>query len=112
MIQTGDPKGNGTGGPGYKFEDELKTPHKYEVGTVAMANSGKNTNGSQFFICTGPDCAASLNSNPNYSIFGKVTEGMDTITKIAATPVKQGQEQSPSVPTEKVYMESIKITEK
>lgn len=111
MIQTGDPLGNGTGGPGYKFEDELNTPYQYEPGIVAMANSGKNTNGSQFFICTGED-SKNLNRQPNYTIFGKVIEGMDVVQKIAATPVKQGNEPSPSVPTEKVTIQSITITEK
>ncbi|MDO3680041.1 peptidylprolyl isomerase [Paenibacillus ehimensis] len=111
MVQTGDPLGNGTGGPGYKFEDELKTSHKYEPGIVAMANSGKNTNGSQFFICTGED-SKSLNQRPNYTIFGKVVEGMDVVQKIAETPVKQGNEASPSVPTEKVTIQSVAITEK
>ncbi|WP_025844313.1 peptidylprolyl isomerase [Paenibacillus ehimensis] len=109
MVQTGDPLGNGTGGPGYKFEDELKTSHKYEPGIVAMANSGKNTNGSQFFICTGED-SKSLPSK--YTIFGKVVEGMDVVQKIAETPVKQGNEASPSVPTEKVTIQSVAITEK
>ncbi|MEW9698858.1 peptidylprolyl isomerase [Paenibacillus sp. SI8] len=116
MIQTGDPLGTGMGGPGYKFEDELKTTHKYEPGIVAMANSGKNTNGSQFFICSGADCAAALNSHPNYSIFGKVTdEGMATITKIADTPVQMnpnGGDSSPSMPKEKVTINSIAIKEK
>ncbi|MEK8127050.1 peptidylprolyl isomerase [Paenibacillus filicis] len=111
MIQTGDPKGNGTGGPGYKFEDELKTTRKYEPGTVAMANSGPNTNGSQFFICTGED-SKNLNKTPNYTIFGKVTEGMDTIQKIAATPVEAGAEKVPSKPKEKIVIQSITITEK
>ncbi|CAG7649523.1 hypothetical protein PAESOLCIP111_05885 [Paenibacillus solanacearum] len=112
MIQTGDPQGNGTGGPGYKFEDELKTPYKYEPGIVAMANAGPNTNGSQFFICTGPDSTTVLNQNPNYTIFGKVTEGMDVVQNIAATPVKKGSEPTPSVPTEKVTIQTIEITEK
>jgi cyclophilin family peptidyl-prolyl cis-trans isomerase len=111
MIQTGDPLGTGRGGPGYKFDDELNSPYKYEPGIVAMANSGKNTNGSQFFICSGADCT-NLNSMPNYTIFGKVTVGMDTITNIASTPVKQGAESSPSVPTEKVTIQSITIKEK
>ncbi|NEW06439.1 peptidylprolyl isomerase [Paenibacillus sp. SYP-B3998] len=115
MIQTGDPQGTGMGGPGYKFEDELKTSHKYEPGIVAMANSGKNTNGSQFFICSGADCA-NLNKMPNYSIFGKVTdEGMATIAKIADTPVQlnpNGGDSSPSMPKEKVTINSITIKEK
>lgn len=109
MIQTGDPLGNGTGGPGYKFEDE-KTPYKYEPGIVAMANSGKNTNGSQFFICTGEDSKA-LNQTPNYTIFGKVVKGMDVVGSIAATPVKESRGEK-SLPTEKVTIQSIAITEK
>ncbi|WP_239696907.1 peptidylprolyl isomerase [Paenibacillus oryzisoli] len=112
MIQTGDPQGTGRGGPGYKFADELKTTHKYEPGTVAMANSGANTNGSQFFICSGADCA-NLNSTPNYSIFGKVTaDSMATITKIAETPVEMGGESTPSKPKEKVTINTIVIKEK
>ncbi len=105
MVQTGDPEGTGRGGPGYKFEDELGSKHQYEPGIVAMANSGKNTNGSQFFICTGED-SKSLNTRPNYTIFGKVTEGMETVQAIAATPVEQGSE-----PTEKVVIQSVAITE-
>lgn len=112
MIQTGDPQGTGRGGPGYQFADELKNGHTYEPGTVAMANSGKNTNGSQFFICSGADCA-NLNSQPNYSIFGKVTaDSMATILKIAETPVEMGGEASPSKPKEKVTINTILIKEK
>jgi cyclophilin family peptidyl-prolyl cis-trans isomerase len=110
MIQTGDPEGTGMGGPGYQFEDE-KTPYKYEPGIVAMANAGPNTNGSQFFICTGDD-SKGLNQQPNYTIFGKVTSGMDVVQKIADTPVAVGPSGEPSSPTEKVTINSIKITEK
>lgn len=111
MIQTGDPNGTGRGGPGYSFEDE-KTDYKYEPGIVAMANSGANTNGSQFFICTGAD-SDGLNSQPNYTIFGKISKGMEVVQKIAATPVEvgpSGGEQSS--PTEKITINDIKITEK
>lgn len=112
MVQTGDPTGTGAGGPGYKFEDE-KTNYSYDVGIVAMANSGKNTNGSQFFIVTGED-GKNLNQMPNYTIFGKVSEGMDTVQAIAKTPVKpnpNGRNEL-SLPTEKVTIDSIKIVEK
>lgn len=77
VIQGGDPTGTGRGGPGYKFEDE-KVTRSYTKGTVAMANSGANTNGSQFFILT-----KDTPLPPNYTIFGKVTKGLDVITKIA-----------------------------
>ncbi|MDP5273978.1 peptidylprolyl isomerase [Chengkuizengella axinellae] len=113
MIQTGDPLGTGRGGPGYQFEDELDTPHQYEPGILAMANSGENTNGSQFFICTGED-SRNLNMYPNYTIFGKVTEGMETVTNIAKTPVTMnpnGGDPTPSMPTEEVKIESIEIIE-
>jgi cyclophilin family peptidyl-prolyl cis-trans isomerase len=105
MVQTGDPLGTGAGGPGYMFQDELKSPYKYEPGTVAMANAGPNTNGSQFFICSGDQCK-NLDQTPNYSIFGKVVEGMDVVKKIAATPVKG------SMPVEKIIIQSIAIAEK
>jgi len=83
MDQTGDPTGTGTGGPGYSFADELPPPAspQYPVGAVAMANSGKNTNGSQFFVVTGNQ-AASL--PPNYSLFGRVTSGLAVANKINA----------------------------
>ena len=77
VIQGGDPKGDGTGGPGYEFEDEAVTKD-YDKGIVAMANSGPDTNGSQFFIM--------LEDNPGlpkqYTIFGKVTKGLDVVEKI------------------------------
>jgi cyclophilin family peptidyl-prolyl cis-trans isomerase len=83
MIQGGDPNGNGTGGPGYKFNDELNpsTPSYkagYQKGVVAMANSGPNTNGSQFFIMH-----ADYPLPNSYTIFGKVTSGQDVVDKIA-----------------------------
>lgn len=81
MVQGGDPTGTGTGGPGYKFRDELEGPGSYSRGTVAMANSGRNTNGSQFFICH-----ADAGLPHSYNIFGRVTSGMDAVDAIAATP--------------------------
>lgn len=77
VIQGGDPLGNGTGGPGYAFADEPIT-RKYLKGIVAMANSGPNTNGSQFFIMLEDN----LNLPPNYTIFGKVIKGQDVVSKI------------------------------
>lgn len=111
MIQTGDPQGTGAGGPGYAFEDELPSPHKYEKGIVAMANAGPNTNGSQFFICNGPD-SENLNSMPNYTIFGRVSAGMDVVEEISNVEVKQSPMGEASQPTEEVYIKSIDITEK
>lgn len=78
VIQGGDPRGNGTGGPGYKFEDELDDDYSYDRGIVAMANSGPDTNGSQFFIML-----ADNDLPKNYTIFGRVTEGMDVVDEIA-----------------------------
>ncbi len=84
VIQGGDPSGNGTGGPGYKFADEPVT-QKYLKGIVAMANAGPNTNGSQFFIM--------LEDNPslppNYTIFGKVLKGQEVVSQIAVGDVMQ-----------------------
>jgi peptidylprolyl isomerase/peptidyl-prolyl cis-trans isomerase B (cyclophilin B) len=109
MIQTGDPTGTGTGGPGYRFADELPPKHSYDPGIVAMANSGANTNGSQFFICTGPD-AESLNNYPNYTQFGMVVEGMDIVQKIAAVPVGPGNPNENSRPINPPVINSITIT--
>jgi cyclophilin family peptidyl-prolyl cis-trans isomerase len=112
MIQTGDPLGNGTGGPGYTFEDELENGHKYEVGVVAMANAGANTNGSQFFIGSGPDVEG-LKNYPNYTIFGKVTKGLDVVQKIASVKVKPNPiTKEASMPVQPVTIKSITITEK
>ncbi len=90
MIQTGDPLSKdkaaqaswGTGGPGYKFNDELKGDEKYTLGTVAMANSGPNTNGSQFFIVT---ANPGVGLPPNYTVFGHVTKGIETALAIQDT---------------------------
>lgn len=111
MIQTGDPLGKGFGGPGYQFADELNSPHRYEEGILAMANSGPNTNGSQFFIGSGPT-VQNLNSAPNYTIFGKVIGGMEIVKKIAATPVGPSDGGEQSAPLEKVNIETILIQEK
>lgn len=109
MIQTGDPTGTGTGGPGYAFADELPSPHRYEEGILAMANAGPNTNGSQFFICNGPD-SENLNGYPNYTIFGRVIEGMETVQAISNVNVKKSPMGEPSQPTEEVYIKTITVT--
>ena len=107
VIQGGDPTGTGTGSPGYKFPDEpIPTNRTYEKGVLAMANSGPNTNGSQFFICLDQ---AKTQLQKLYNIFGKVTEGLDVVDKIAATPTRPDSRGEKSVPTEKVFMESVTI---
>jgi cyclophilin family peptidyl-prolyl cis-trans isomerase len=81
VIQGGDPQGTGTGGPGYQFADELPRQGEYRVGSLAMANSGRDTNGSQFFVITGDQGVA---LPPNYALFGQVTSGLDVVKKIEA----------------------------
>jgi cyclophilin family peptidyl-prolyl cis-trans isomerase len=110
MIQTGDPLGTGMGDPGYKFADELPAKYPYDEGIVAMANSGPNTNGSQFFICTGAD-SRNLNRMPNYTQFGKIIEGMDTVQKIAGVPVSTSASGESSKPVNAPVITSITITE-
>jgi cyclophilin family peptidyl-prolyl cis-trans isomerase len=105
MIQGGDPLGNGTGGPGYKFDDE-PFDGEYLRGTVAMANSGPNTNGSQFFIMH-----ADYPLPKNYVIFGRVVSGMETVDKIAQAQVKSGGFGEISSPVNPVSIKSIEVTE-
>ncbi|MFA5136167.1 MAG: peptidylprolyl isomerase [Patescibacteria group bacterium] len=105
MIQGGDPNGDGTGGPGYKFDDE-KFEGEYTRGTVAMANSGPNTNGSQFFIMH-----ADYPLPKNYVIFGKVIEGLDVIDKIAEAEVTDNGMGEVSTPVSPVKILSASIVE-
>jgi len=86
MIQGGCPEGTGTGGPGYTFEDEFND-HKIVRGALAMANAGPNTNGSQFFIVT---TAEAQWLDGKHTVFGEVTDGMDTVDAIEATPTAAG----------------------
>jgi cyclophilin family peptidyl-prolyl cis-trans isomerase len=102
MLQGGDPEGSGRGGPGYRFDDELPAPGRYEIGSLAMANAGPNTNGSQFFIVSGPD-GTSL--PPSYSLFGKVVGGLDVVKAIESVGSRSG------APSEEVVIESVTITE-
>ena len=108
MIQGGDPTGTGMGGPGYKFADELNsaTPSYkagYVRGTVAMANSGPDTNGSQFFIMQAD------NPLPNaYSIFGKVISGMDVVDAIANVPVDN---RTHNMPVTQISMTSVTVAD-
>ena len=106
MIQGGDPSGNGTGGPGYKFDDEPIT-RDYKKGTVAMANSGPDTNGSQFFIVH-----KDTDLPKSYVIFGEVTKGMETIDKIANVEVEDNGMGEMSKPKQKVTIEKVTISEK
>lgn len=105
MIQGGDPLGNGTGGPGYKFDDEAITKN-YERGIVAMANAGPNTNGSQFFIMH-----QNYNLPKNYVIFGKVASGLDVLDKIASAPVQANASGEPSSPAQDVLINKVAIEE-
>ena len=105
MIQGGDPQGTGTGGPGYSFDDEPVT-REYVPGTLAMANSGPNTNGSQFFVMHGNGDLAK-----NYTIFGLLKEGMDTVDDIANTPVSAKPGDEVSLPLNAPVIERIEIIE-
>jgi cyclophilin family peptidyl-prolyl cis-trans isomerase len=103
MCQGGDPTGTGTGGPGYRFVDELPAPGRYEVGSVAMANAGPDTNGSQFFIVSGP---SGVRLPPQYSLFGKVVKGLDvlgTMESVATGPRDK--------PREDIVIRSVTVTE-
>ena len=103
VAQGGDPTGTGRGGPGYRFEDELPPAGRYEVGSLAMANAGPNTNGSQFFIISGPDGAR---LPPQYSLFGKVVKGLEVVETIQTVRTGSGDK-----PVEDVVIKSVTVTE-
>ena len=101
MIQGGCPQGTGTGGPGYKFEDEFND-HKVVRGALAMANAGPNTNGSQFFIVT-TEAASWLDGK--HTVFGQVTSGMEVVDAIEGTPTGAGDR-----PREDAVMEKVTVS--
>jgi peptidyl-prolyl cis-trans isomerase A (cyclophilin A) len=105
MIQGGDPSGTGMGGPGYKFQDETKgSPHKFDApGKLAMANSGPNTNGSQFFITVAPTTWLT----GNHTIFGEVIEGQDVVDKITAAPRNRQDRPNTDIVLESVAIERV-----
>ncbi len=105
MIQGGDPQGTGSGGPGYRFDDE-PFEGEYTRGTVAMANSGPNTNGSQFFIMH-QDYALPK----DYVIFGQVISGLEVVDKIATAQVTMGSDGAASKPVEPVTIQDVRIIE-
>ncbi|MFA7243998.1 MAG: peptidylprolyl isomerase [Patescibacteria group bacterium] len=100
MIQSGDPKGDGTGGPGYEFNDEIND-HKIVAGTLAMANSGPNTNGSQFFIVSDQP---QPQLDGKYTVFGEVLSGMDVVKSISEVATDSNDK-----PVSPVYINSIEI---
>jgi len=106
MIQGGDPMGNGMGGPGYTFDDE-PFDGEYTRGTIAMANAGPDTNGSQFFILH-----ADYDLPKNYVIFGSVTAGLDVVDAIATAPVSVSSSGEQSKPVMPVEIKNIEIIEK
>jgi cyclophilin family peptidyl-prolyl cis-trans isomerase len=103
MLQGGDPTGTGTGGPGYRFSDELEASRSrgYKLGTLAMANAGPNTNGSQFFIMH-----ADYGLPPQYSVFGKTIDGLDVVDAIGRVETDRSDR-----PLEDVVIETIEIAE-
>ena len=109
VVQGGDPEAVGTGGPGYSIPDEFPADgFVYEPGVVAMANAGRGTTGSQFFVVVGGDASVLL---PQYNVLGRVIEGDETLDAIAAVPTatRPGSREK-SLPRESVYIEGIEIT--
>lgn len=103
VCQGGDPTGTGRGGPGYQFEDELPKPGRYEIGSIAMANAGPNTNGSQFFLISG---SAGVRLPPQYSLFGKVVKGLDVLDAMQNVDTDRNDR-----PKTDVVIHSVTITE-
>jgi cyclophilin family peptidyl-prolyl cis-trans isomerase len=110
VIQGGDPSGTGADGPGYTIPDELRGNESYTSGTLAMANAGPNTGGSQFFIVTGP-AGTNLDGNPSFTIFGKVVEGLRVARRIQVLPIvdPNAEDLSGQRPSAAVYIEKVII---
>jgi cyclophilin family peptidyl-prolyl cis-trans isomerase len=113
VIQGGDPTGTGSGGPGYSIPDELAGDESYTPGTVAMANAGANTGGSQFFIITGPD-GTNLDDAANYTIFGRVVEGLSVARRIQRLPIVDPEaaargDLSGQRPAQAVYLADVAV---
>ena len=103
VCQGGDPEGTGRGGPGYRFADELPKSGRYEVGSLAMANAGPNTNGSQVFIISGAD---GCRLPPQYSLFGKVVKGLEIVEAMQSVATGSGDK-----PRDDLVINSVTITE-
>jgi peptidyl-prolyl cis-trans isomerase B (cyclophilin B) len=107
-VQCGDPTGTGSGGPGYEFADELPATGSYKIGSIAMANSGADTNGSQFFVITG---ANGVSLTPDYTLFGQVTDGLDTTVKALDALGNSDETANGIPPLEQIIVQSVTITE-
>ena len=103
VLQCGDPSGTGAGGPGYRFDDETTPSMTYPAGTVAMANAGPDTNGSQFFLVY-----ADSQLPPDYTVFGHITAGLNVLTAVASAGVGGGGEDGP--PASPVTISKIAVT--
>jgi peptidylprolyl isomerase len=102
VCQGGDPTGTGRGGPGYRFADELPKPGQYQIGSLAMANAGPDTNGSQFFLISGPQ---GVRLPPAYALFGQVVKGLDVVEAMQNVPTGPGDR-----PKTDVIINSVTIT--
>ena len=108
VVQCGDPTATGSGGPGYDFADELPNAGEYKIGSIAMANSGLDTNGSQFFVITGAD---GTTLPPNYTLFGQVTDGLDTTVPALNNASNTDPAANGTPPAELLEIISVTITE-
>jgi cyclophilin family peptidyl-prolyl cis-trans isomerase len=113
VVQGGDPKGTGTGGPGYSIPDELSGHDTYGPGTLAMANAGPNTGGSQFFIITGAN-GHKLDARPNYTVFGQIVHGLDVAQTIQKLPIQDpakaaNGDLSGQAPKQAIYIDKVTI---